>query len=297
MIKVRMIKKFSLLTALVALGTVLLAPSAFAAQEQGSVGLEGKISSPPPTTPATITFPRDGTVSSEQTITVTGICPNGLLVKIFKNNVFSGAAQCNNGSYSVQIDLFTGLNELVARVYDDLDQAGPDSNIVKVTVPATSVNIGAKISITSSFAKKGANPGQKIVWPITISGGNGPYAITVDWGDGKTADIISQTFAGTFNIEHVYDNPGIYNVIIRAVDKDGNVAFLQLVGVGNGEAGQNVSTEAGDVNGDNNQPTRVKVLWLPALISIPLIISTFYVGRRYELRALRKRLQQRDELQ
>ncbi len=296
MIKVRMIKKFSLLTALVVLGTVLLTPGAFAAQEQGSVGLEGKISSPPPTTPATITFPRDGTVSSEQTITVTGICPNGLLVKIFKNNVFSGAAQCNNGSYSVQIDLFTGLNELVARVYDDLDQAGPDSNIVKVTVPATSVNIGAKISITSSFAKKGANPGQKIVWPITISGGNGPYAITVDWGDGKTADIISQTFAGTFNIEHVYDNPGIYNVIIRAVDKDGNVAFLQLVGVGNGEAGQNVSTEAGDVNGDNNsQPAKVKVLWLPALISIPLIISTFYVGRKYELRALRKRLEQRDE--
>ena len=35
---------------------------AFAAEETGSVGLEGRINSAPPTTGATITFPRDGAV-------------------------------------------------------------------------------------------------------------------------------------------------------------------------------------------------------------------------------------------
>lgn len=276
----------------------------YAAQSSGSLGLEGKISAPPPTQPATISLPRDGTTTSDQSVTITGICPNNLLVKIFKNNVFSGSAQCNNGSFSIKIDLFNGLNEIVARVYDDLDQAGPDSNIVKVTVPTVSNNIGAKISLTSSFAKKGATPGEKLTWPISLSGGTGPYAISVDWGDGKTPDIMSQTFAGTFNIEHVYENAGVYNVVVRATDKDGNVAFLQLVGVGNGQATQqNVGStsngqksSSGSNQSNNGGKQQVKILWQPAAISIPLIFSTFYLGRKYELFALRKRLEARDDI-
>ena len=278
-------------------------PIAQGATESGSVGLEGRISAPPPSTPATISFPRDGAVISDQPVTVTGICPVGLLVKVFKNNVFSGSVQCVNGSFSIQIDLFSGVNELVARVYDDLDQAGPDSNIVRVTSPNAVNNIGAKISLTSSFAKRGANPGEKLSWPITLTGGNGPYAISVDWGDGKTPDIISQTFPGTFNIEHQYDTPGVYNIIVRATDKDGNVAFLQLVGVGNGPLSQTTGTggngsgsgnEAGQSNDAGKQ--QVKILWQPAAISIPLIFSTFYLGRKYELFTLRKRLEQRDDI-
>lgn len=265
-------------------------------EESGSVGLEGRISSPPPTTAATISFPTDGSVITNMPVTVTGICPTGLLVKLFKNNVFAGSQQCVNGSFSIQIDLFSGRNELVARVYDDLDQAGPDSNIVVVTFPITGFAQANRISLTSSFAKKGANPGQKLVWPITLTGGNGPYAITVDWGDGKPPDIISQEFPGTFNIEHVYDSPGVYNVIVRATDKDGNVAFLQLVGVANGPLTQNVGANAGQDNGQGQSRETVKILWQPAAISIPLILSTFFLGRKYELFTLRKRLEQREDI-
>ena len=273
----------------------------YAATDSGSVGLEGRISAPPPSTAATISFPRDGAVITDQPVTVTGICPNGLLVKLFKNNVFSGSVQCTNGSFSIQIDLFSGVNEIVARVYDDLDQAGPDSNIVRVTLPGVGNNIGAKISLTSSFAKRGANPGDKLTWPITLTGGNGPYAISVDWGDGKTPDIISEPFPGTFTIEHQYDNPGIYNIIIRATDKDGSVAFLQLVGVGNGPLSQTTGsggTGSGSGAGQDNKggKQQVKILWQPAAISIPLIFSTFYLGRKYELFTLRKRLEQRDDI-
>lgn len=259
-----------------------------AATESGSVGLEGRINSAPPTVPATISFPRDGAVVTDLPVNVTGICSDGLLVKLFKNNVFAGAAQCNNGSFSIQIDLFSGRNELVARVYDDLDQAGPDSNLVAVTFPSGGFNIGTKVSLTSSFAKKGANPGEKLIWPITLTGGSGPYAIGVDWGDGKSPDIISQAFPGTFNIEHIYDTPGVYNVIVRATDKDGGVAFLQLVGVANGPLSQSNQTGQGD-QAPGSQT--VKILWQPAAIAIPLIASTFWLGRRYELYTLRKRLE------
>lgn len=282
--------------ALFALAVAITTFPVQAAQESGSVGLEGKISSPPPTTPATISFPRDGAVITDLPVTVTGICPNGLLVKLFKNNVFAGSGQCNNGSFSIQIDLFSGRNELVARVYDELDQAGPDSNIVTVTFPFTGFSTGSRISLTSSFAKKGANPGQKLVWPITLTGGTGPYAITVDWGDGKTPDIISQAFPGTFNIEHIYDAPGVYNVVVRATDKDNNVAFLQLVGVANGPLNQsNSGGQSGSGAGQDTKQT-VKILWQPAAISIPLIFSTFWLGRKYELFSLRRRLEQREDI-
>ncbi len=266
-----------------------------AAQESGSIGLEGRINSPPPTTGATIAIPRDGATISTLPTTISGTCPAGLLVKIFKNNVFAGSVQCVNGSYSIQIDLFSGRNELVARVYDDLDQAGPDSNTVVVTLPFNVAGSSNRISLTSSFAKRGANPGQTLTWPITLTGGIGPYAITVDWGDGKTADIISQAFPGTFNISHIYDSPGIYNVVIRATDKDGNIAFLQLVGVANGAVGQNNVGGNEDKSGGSTV-VQTKILWQPAAITIPLIISSFWLGKRYELYVLRRRLEQREDI-
>ncbi len=286
----------SLLAGLVLCLGLTTVPQVHAATDSGSVGLEGKISAPPPTQAASISFPRDGAVITDLPVTVTGICPNGLLVKLFKNNVFAGSAQCTNGSFSIKIDLFTGTNELVARVYDDLDQAGPDSNVVTVSFPVQGFSIASRISLTSSFAKKGANPGQKLVWPITLTGGDGPYAITVDWGDGKTADVISQQFPGTFNIEHIYDSPGVYNVVIRATDKNGSIAFLQLVGVANGPLTQSAGGQNAGQDNQGQTKTQVKILWQPAAISIPLIFTTFYLGRKYELFALRRRLEQREDI-
>jgi hypothetical protein len=215
-------RKLILVGLLVVLWSLCLAQGTQAAAPQpqnpqnGSIGLEGAVTGSPPTQAASITLPRDGTTVTNLPVTVSGICPNGLLVKIFKNNVFSGSVQCNNGSFSIQIDLFGSTNEIVARVFDALDQQGPDSNIIKVTYPVGNFSILNRVSLTSSYAKRGSNPGETLTWPITLSGGTGPYAVTVDWGDGKTADIISQAFAGNFDIKHAYDTPGVYSVIIRA---------------------------------------------------------------------------------
>lgn len=259
-----------------------------AAEESGSVGIEGKISAPPPTQAATISLPKDGTTTTESTITISGLCPNGLIVKIYKNNVFAGAVQCNNGSFSIQIDLFSGRNEIVARVFDDLDQQGPDSNMIVVNFPVSSEAFANRISLSSTFAKKGANPGDQLIWPIILSGGTGPYAITVNWGDGKTPDVLSQEFAGTFNITHIYDSPGVYTIIIRAADKNGNIALLQLIGVGNGEV-----SPVNPADGSNAAPgqVRTKILWQPAVVLIPLIGTAFWLGSKHQIYSLRKRLE------
>lgn len=272
------------------IGLAIISQPVHAAQEQGSVGMEGRISSPPPTSGATISIPRSGQSFNTLPVTVSGLCPNGLLIKLFKNNVFAGSVECKNGSFSMIIDLFDGQNDLVARVYDALDQAGPDSNTVSVSFNNAKPNFSGRVSLTSTIAKKGSNPGEVLTWPITISDGDGPYALSVDWGDGKTPDLISQAFPGTFNITHVYDNPGVYNIIIKATDKNGGVAYLQLVGVANGP----LSQESADAK-DNSGTTTVEktvILWQPVAILIPFIAATFWLGKRHELHTLKKKIEQ-----
>jgi hypothetical protein len=264
--------------------------------QSGAVGVQGTIPSPPPTVGATISLPRDGQSFTDLPVTVSGICPKGLLVKLFKNNIFAGSQQCDNGSFSLQIDLFVGTNELIARVYDALDQAGPDSNKVTVSFADNHQGAGPRVTLTSDYAKRGANPGQKLTWPIILSGGTGPYAISVDWGDGKAPDLKSVQFPGTFNIEHTYDASGVYNIIVKATDKDGISAFLQLVGVANGALGQDNGSGSASTDKDSSAaktPT-AKIVWQPAALSIPFILSTFWLGKRYELRMLKKKIERGD---
>jgi len=263
--------------------------SVFAATSNDSVGLTGTISAAPPTTGATITFPNTNQVFTNVPINAAGLCPGTVLVKMFKNNVFAGSVQCANGSYSIQIDLFSGTNELVARVYDDLDQAGPDSNIVNVSFNDTKTGSRNRVSITSNFAKRGAFPGETLTWPLLLSGGNGPYAVSIDWGDGTAADLSSQPFPGAFNIKHIYKDAGVYNIIIKVVDTDGSSAYLQLVGVGNGPLSQ-TNTTTGKSASQPVSSANTKIIWQPALIIFPFIISTFWLGKRYAVSMIKRKI-------
>jgi hypothetical protein len=258
--------------------------------QDGSAGLQGTVPTPPPKIAATIVVPSNGASFNRLPITVSGLCTSDLLVKVFANNVFVGSALCINGSYSLQVDLFEGQNDLVARIFDALDQPGPDSNIVTVTYrnDQFSNTGGSLLTLSSIYARRGANPGEQLNWPIIISGGTGPYAISVDWGDNKPASLQSEPFAGNINISHTYDTAGTYVVIVRGTDKNGQTAFLQLVGQANGAVTQSDDKSNGLI------ATRTAIIWIPAAISIPLIISSFWLGRRYELSELRKRLQQQE---
>jgi hypothetical protein len=260
----------------------------------GSSGLQGTVKTPPPTTAATITTPTNGQSFGTMPITVAGLCPAGLLVKVFSNNVFVGSAQCNNGSYSLQATLFDGSNELVARVFDALDQPGPDSNKVTVTYNNSQfVTSGVtQFTLSSLYALRGANPNEQLNWPIIINGGTAPYALSVDWGDGKPATLYSEQFAGTVIISHTYNSAGTYVIIIKGTDKDGQTAFLQLVGQANGAVTQQTGKTSGKESGTI---TIIKVIWIPAALCIPLIFVSFWLGRRYELAALRRHLERPEE--
>lgn len=270
-----------------ALGLTSL-PARAVTEKSGSVGLQGTIPSPPPSRGATIVNPSNGATVSSVPITVNGICPNGLLVKIFSNNVFVGSTTCAGGSYSLQIDLFSGQNDLVARVYDALDQAGPDSNKVSVTFRDAQFLQGrSKVTLTSTYAQRGAAPNTELQWPILLDGGTAPYALSIDWGDGSATDLVSVTAAGTVNIKHTYKVAGVYKIVVRATDKNGEKAFLQLVGQATGA----IQDQANKSNNSGNLIIKRELLWWPALEMLPFILVAFWLGGRHAVQAKQKQIQ------
>jgi hypothetical protein len=92
------------------------------------------------------------------------------------------------------------------------------------------------------------------------------------------------------NLQHTYDNPGVYNIIVKATDANGSVAFLQLVGVGNGPLSQNSGTAADDKDKKSGE-TKTVILWQPAAALVPLILLTFWLGKKHELKVIKQKIE------
>ncbi len=258
--------------------------------QSGAVGVQGKLAGPPPSTPPTIAIPSGGQVFSNLPITVSGLCKAGLIIKVFDNGVFIGATTCSHGSYTLKVTLFGGKNELVERQYDALDQASPATQTTIVTFNDLQlVKFGTHVFLTSDYASRGTSPSQQLTWPVTITGGEGPYALSVDWGDGSAADLMSVSLPGTVQLAHKYVNSGTYNMLVRATDKNGTEAFLQLVAVINGNGTSTSSTN--NSSPSSGKTTIVNILWEPLAAALPFILLTFWLGRRYEITALRRRIE------
>lgn len=252
-----------------------------------STGIQAKIPSDPPTSPATIATPGNGQTFTEQPIKVSGLCTSGLLVKIFKNGVFAGSVECINGSYSINIDLFDGKNDLIARVYDALDQTGPDSAVTSITFTQGGFNTNApRVSVTSDYAKRGANPNEVLTWPLLLSGGTAPFAVSIDWGDGST-QLVSRSFAGAFDVSHTYAKSGVYTVIVKVTDAAGQSSFLQLVGVANGAITQTSQ------NSGNTTTVKTVIIWWPLIIAVVMVFISFWLGGRFKLENLRRQAEKR----
>ena len=260
----------------------------------GSYGLEATKKQAPPTQGATITTPGNGASYSESPITVSGICPTGLLVEVYNNGVMVGAVMCVGGSFTVQVSLFAGTNEINAYVYDDLGQRGPISNTVTVNFTDTSFSaFGELITLTSSYGRRATPAGSELTWPLQLSGGTGPYAFSIDWGDGSKNELKSVALAGVVDISHVYKRAGIYYVNITVTDVNGVSAFLQLVAVSSGQVDGSAQTNEDE---DTRVVTKPEILWIPTVIALVLLFPTYWLGRRSMLVSLRHRmLKERDD--
>ncbi len=258
----------------------------------GSIGVYGVMPGKPPTVAATITTPKDGQRFNETPITVAGSCPKDTLVELFKNDIFAGSGVCTTeGTYSFQIDLLIGQNTLVARVYDALNQQGPDSNKVVVYYdalpaqgsPITSLNFGGnQLLLNTDAVFRGTFPNKEMSIPLDILGGRAPYAINIQWGD-STNKVVSRADNATFRTPHTYQKAGTYQLSIQATDADGRVAFLTVASIVNGQP----DPETIAANNTKTTVNGLLLLW-PLYAATFAVVVSFWLGEWREKRLLIK---------
>lgn len=291
---------------LLIVGIALTAYTATAISHPGpdasSVGLSGTMPAKPPTVAATITTPGNQQRFSTSPVTVGGLCPATTLVEIFKNNIFAGATPCtDSGKFSLDVDLLIGQNTIVARVYDALNQPGPDSNQLIVFYDAlppqagsiTSLDFGSpQMLLNTDAVFRGAFPNQQLSVPVSIVGGTAPYAINIRWGDSLN-NMMPRSDNATFNATHAYDKPGTYQISLQATDAGGRVAFLTVASIINGQpplattAAMSGTTTPGSLLA-NLQAGKLLVLW-PLYSSVLAVVASFWVGEHREHYLLTKR--------
>lgn len=259
--------------------------------EAGSVGLSGVVPGKPPTKAATIRTPLSGQRFAQSPVTVTGTCPQETLVEIFKNDIFAGSTACSDqGTYTLDVDLLIGENRLIARVYDALNQAGPDSNMVVIQYDAlppqgsalTPLDFGGdQLLLVTDAVFRGSFPGQEMSVPITILGGAPPYALNIQWGDGEN-DVISRSDGAQFNVPHTYKRPGTYQLSMQATDQAGRAAFITVAAIINGQP--DIAVGATEKSSNN----KWLLLW-PLYTSTAAILISFWLGERRERAVLSRR--------
>lgn len=276
---------------LMAVGLVLTMVTASAASGpgSGSVGLTGIMPGIPPTTAATISAPTNQQHFTISPVTVSGTCPDNTLVELYKNDIFAGSTTCSSGgSYSLNVDLLIGTNTLIARVYDALNQAGPDSNAVTIYYDAlptqaasiTPLNLGgAQLILNTDAVYRGVFPGQPLNISISLLGGTPPFAINVQWGDG-TNKITPRNDNLTFTVSHIYNKPGTYQITIQADDGSARVAYISVAAIVNGQP-----TITAALSANTAKLNKVLALW-PLFTAILAMVISFWLGERREKHVL-----------
>ena len=256
--------------------------------QEGSIGITGTMPGKVPTVAATINPPVDQQHFSTSPVTVAGTCPTNTLVEIFKTDIFAGSTPCNDaGTYSIDVDLLVGKNVLVAKVYNSLNEPGPDSTPVSVyydalpsqASPITSLGlVGAQMLLNTDAVFRGIFPEQELSMPIDIIGGTPPYAVNIQWGD-STNKVIPRNDNTGFSAGHTYTKPGTYQISLQATDAAGRVAFMTVAAIVNGQPVVTSITASSD---------KLQILW-PLYVGAIATVISFWVGERREKRVLRNR--------
>jgi hypothetical protein len=165
----------------------------------------------------------------------------------------------------------------------------------KLSIPALTIRaVGTStpqipktaLQLKSSYTYHIYPVGQNISFPISITGGYSPYAITVDWGDGTTATFLKQQ-QGMLTISHSYgwqkESTVKKTVKIQIVDAAGNVQTLQLIAIVRNPVAQSPIASATKSSGLWGLYGAVRPwLWLfwPGYVVVLIAVLSFWLGER-----------------
>lgn len=144
---------FSLMLILVALGFFLFAGDypIGAMTSSGDIQVNVIVPGDPPVEGAIITTPKNGdNIIDKSSINVSGTCPVDTYVVIKNNSILAGTVNCTTaGIFDIDIQIYLGVNKIIAQNYDNYNQAGPETSSVDVNLSMTSqVGVVDKPQIT-----------------------------------------------------------------------------------------------------------------------------------------------------
>jgi hypothetical protein len=159
----------------------------------------------------------------------------------------------------------------------------PHSGATSSPSPTPSTSGPSPVIVSSGqHFYQGFTPQVSLGWTVTVSGGETPYNVTWEWGDGSTSQIFLPA-SGQVSASHEYQKAGDYSVIIRAKDRLGTEGVLQVVAVVNGAA----ISGAASANSENDG--NLLFIW-PLLILASLTVLSFWLGERHEWSILKPRI-------
>lgn len=247
-----------------------------------NIELSGVVAAPPPTQKASITSPASGQRYKSRTALISGQCDTNLIIDIFSNGIFAGSTVCSENRFRLNVSLFPGENILTVKMVDALGQSGPPSEEVLTYFdqPSELRSPGVDdLFLRVPTAYTSVSPNQTFKVEPEIVGGQGPYALNIDWEDGEGfyAEIQSQ---GKVLATHVYRNPGIYRTLYIAADSHGRNYRISTVVVVNGEVTGGSSVDgAGGANEIAASLANVSVPVWATLAFSTTIVGSFWVGQ------------------
>lgn len=273
-----------------------------------STQLTMNITAVPLVSPAVINSPKNNDRFDSPDISVYGTCPSESYVKIYKNGSFNGVSPCQDGKFEFMITLAAGANELRVRVFNFSDQEGPASDSITVyydlppekkseaspapKMPAKQID---QLRIISDYKYEVFPSGKPVNINLALAGGTNPYAVAIDWNDGKISPV-ARADTSSFIVSHTYSQQKrLYTYVIKvaASDTHGNTDFIQLKAVIASDTPENktgISAVSPDKGDSGHLQTLLKYMW-PAYLIVLLMVLSFYLGEREEKRILTRKKQ------
>lgn len=205
--------------------------------------ITAKISAELASGPAVITSPTNNLSTSAPIIEFKGTCPlatPSLIVLLYRGDDLVGSTTCNlNGTFSMPVSLVVGPNLILPRIVNITEDYGPDGPAVLVNYDPGSITRPTPndipplttLKVVSDQAFIVYKPEQAASLTFAVSGGQPPYKIRINWGDGSSEDVYDMASADRKTVQHTFHSTDRRTVRIEVTDKDGQVMRLVLAAI------------------------------------------------------------------
>ena len=163
--------------------------------------------------------PFDGQQFATRNIVVSGRAQRNTQLELFANDKIVGSVFTNSlGEWTIPLSLFANQTELRARECAS-GSCSDFSDTVTVSYTGNSTQNGIELELNDYSLL--VQEDIKLRVNAKITGGNAPYEVNIDWGDGMHSRR-SQLQKGVSSIDYTYLEVGRYNAVITVTDSDGN---------------------------------------------------------------------------